>query len=285
MRDNLAQVSWLDEPTRAQAQAKLELLLAKVGYPERWPDDTLELDSNQTFLEQRISVAHSYAQETVNELTRNVDRAEFWASPEITNAFYTDARNDITIPVSVLADPFFAEDRPPEFNFGILGNVVGHELTHGFDSRGRHFDGQGALVDWWSEATAAEFDRRSQCLVDQFDSYEALPGVNVDGKATLDENIADLGGLILSFAAFRAQPKHATAASPFSAEQQFFIAHAQAWCATESEGISARLLASDPHAPHKFRINGSLRNLPEFAEAFACSPGSALAPVARCQLW
>jgi len=285
MRENLARVSWLDEPTRVQAQAKLELLRAKVAYPEPWPETTLDLDSSQSYLEQRISLARIRARAERNALYQSVDRNEFWASPDITNAFYTDGRNDITIPVAILSDPFFREDRPPEFNFGILGSLVGHELTHAFDSRGRHFDGQGALVDWWSEPSAAEFEHRSQCLVDQFNGYEALPGLNVDGQATLDENIADLGGLIVSFAAFRALPKHATAASPFSAEQQFFLARAQAWCESASPGITARQLQSDPHAPNKFRINGSLRNLPEFAEAFACPAGSELAPTERCQIW
>ena len=285
LHDTLARLSWLDEPTRAQAQAKLDLLLPKVGYPERWPDSALNLNPSQTFLEQGISISHSYARAEADELGRNVDRYEFWASPDITNAFYSDRRNDITIPVSVLADPFFREDRPVAFNFGSLGSLVGHELTHAFDSRGRHFDGHGALGDWWTESTAAEFERRSQCLVDQFDGYEALPGLNVDGRATLDENIADLGGLIVSFAAFRSQAKHATGASRFSAEQQFFLAHAQSWCETASDGVTARQLASDPHAPSKFRVNGSLRNLPEFAEAFACSAGSELAPTDRCELW
>lgn len=285
MHDNLDRVSWLDEPTRIQARAKLDLLLAKVGYPEHWPQSALNLDANQTFLEQRIGIAHSEALAQAEALEQSVDRSQFWASPEITNAFYTDAFNDITIPVAVLADPFFREDRPAAFNFGVLGSVVGHELTHAFDNRGRHFDGHGALVNWWTEPTAAEFEYRSQCLVDQFNRYEALPGLNVDGQATLDENIADLGGLIVSFAAFRSQAKHASGASPFSAEQQFFLAQAQVQCETTSLGLAARRLASDPHAPSKFRINGSLRNLPEFAEAFACPAGSELAPADRCQIW
>ncbi|HEY3253684.1 MAG TPA: M13 family metallopeptidase [Polyangiaceae bacterium] len=284
MHENLTRVAWLDEPTRARAEAKLEQLLPKVGYPEPWPETGFNLDASQTFLEQTVSIAQSDALAEANELTRDVDRSEFWASPDITNAFYTDALNDITIPVAVLGDPFFREDRPGAFNFGVLGSIVGHELTHAFDSRGRHFDGQGALVDWWSEPTAAEFEHRAQCLVDQFDGYEALPGLSVDGQATLDENIADLGGLVVSWSAFRAQAQHA-AAGPFSAEQQFFLAHAQSWCENASSGITARQLASDPHAPSKFRINGSLRNLPEFAEAFACPAGSELAPTDRCQLW
>jgi len=285
MRANLYRVAWLDEATRARAQDKLAQLLAKVGYPERWPDDTLGLSASQTFLEQRIGIAHRSAQAQAAELMQNVDRAEFWASPDIANAFYTDSRNDITIPVAVLSDPFFREDRPPAFNFGVLGSIIGHELTHAFDSRGRHFDGHGALVDWWSETTAAEFEHRSQCLVDQFDGYEALPGVYVDGKATLDENIADLGGIIVSFAAFQAQEKRSAASSRFSAEQQFFIAYAQTWCETASDTITLRQIATDPHAPGRFRVNGGLRNLPEFAQAFACSPESALAPTDRCQIW
>ncbi|HET7541767.1 MAG TPA: M13 family metallopeptidase [Polyangiaceae bacterium] len=285
MRDKLARVSWLDDPTRAQAQAKLDLLLAKVGYPERWPDDTRSIDATQTYLEQRVALWHYYMQELATTLSNEVDRGEFWASPDTTNAFYNDQLNDITIPVAVLSDPFFREDRPGAFNFGVLGSVVGHELTHAFDSGGRHFDGQGALVDWWSEDTAAEFERRAQCLVDQFDRYEALPGLTVDGQRTLDENIADLGGLGLAFAAFHAQTTNGSEQAPFSAEQQFFLAYAQSRCETASDGIAARRLATDGHAPSKFRVNGSLRNLPEFAEAFACAPGSELAPTDRCQLW
>ena len=285
MDDNLAAVSWLDEPTRVRAQAKLDQLQAKVAYPDRWPSDSRTLDASLTFVEQRIRLSRYYSQGIADRLPKDVDRDGFWASPDITNAFYTDARNDITIPIGVLSDPFFREDRAAEFNFGALGSVVGHELTHAFDSRGRHFDGQGALVDWWSEATAAEFEHRAQCLVDQFNGYEALPGLNVDGRATLDENIADLGGLIVALAAFRAQPLNSAAKAPFSATQQFFLAYAQMWCETASEGITARQIATDPHAPSQFRVNGSVRNLPEFAEAFACSSGSALAPADRCQLW
>jgi len=285
MSDNLAAVSWLDEPTRFRARSKLDQLRAKVAYPDRWPNDSRTLDASQSFVEQRIRLFGYYSQGIAERLSKNVDRDGFWASPDITNAFYSDDRNDITIPIGVLSDPFFREDRAAEFNFGALGSVVGHELTHAFDSRGRHFDGQGALVDWWSESTAAEFEHRAQCLVDQFNGYEALPGLNVDGRATLDENIADLGGLLVAFAAYRAQPLHSASHAPFSAAQQFFLAYAQMWCETASEGITARQIATDPHAPSEFRVNGSLRNLPEFAEAFSCASGSALAPADRCQLW
>jgi len=285
MRDNQARASWLDEPTRVQAREKLDLLLAKVGYPEPWPVDKLSIDASKTYLAQRVALAREAAEERAAALSKPVDRTEFWAPPDITNAFYDPQRNDITIPIGVLSDPFYREDRPLEFNFGVLGSVVGHELTHAFDSSGRRFDGQGALVDWWSEDTAAEFEHRAQCLVDQFDRYEALPGLNVDGKRTLDENIADLGGLSLSFAAFRAQPKRSAKSGPFSAEQQFFLAYAQAWCEASSDGVLARQIATDQHAPGRFRVNGSMRNLPGFAEAFACSAGSELAPTDRCQVW
>lgn len=285
MRANLTQVAWLDDPTREQALAKLDQLLPKVGYPDTWPHDSLEVDPSKSLLEQRIAITRQYSAAEANQLGQSVDRSQFWASPDVTNAFYSDTRNDITIPVAVLGHPFFGQDRAPAFNFGSLGSVVGHELSHAFDSRGRHYDGQGALVDWWSEATAAEFDRRAQCLVDQFDGYEALPGIHIDGRATLDENIADSGGLVVSLAAFRAQPKQASFADPHSPEQQFFLAYAQSWCESSSDGIAARLLASDSHSPGKFRVNGSMRNIPAFAEAFSCSAGSELAPTDRCELW
>lgn len=284
LRTNLNQVPWLDAPTRERALAKLDQLLPKVAYPDRWPGVSIEIDATQTLLEQRIGIARGRSAAEANQLGETVDRSEFWASPDVTNAFYTDARNDITIPVAVLSHPFFGQDRPPAFNFGSLGMVVGHELSHAFDSRGRNFDGQGALTDWWSEATLAEFERRSQCLVDQFDAYEALPGLNVDGRLTLDENIADLGGLVASVTAFRAQPEQAVS-GPYSAEQQLFLAYAQSWCESVSEGLLASRLAVDTHAPGKFRVNGGLRNVPQFAEAFSCSAGSELAPTDRCELW
>jgi endothelin-converting enzyme/putative endopeptidase len=242
-------------------------------------------DLNATFLDIVLSLAQSRAGTAADMLRQSVDRTVFWASPEITNAFYSDQRNDITIPVAVLQSPFYEKGRAPAFNYGALGGVVGHELTHAFDNNGRHFDGTGKLVDWWTDSVATEFDSRTQCLVDQFDGYQALPDVHVDGQLTLPENIADLGGLKLAWAAFEALSQHGGSAASFSAEQQFFISFAQLQCANFSDEALAQLLANDPHSPPKFRVNGVVRNLAQFADAFSCPSTAPLASTDRCEIW
>jgi putative endopeptidase len=285
MSANFAQVSWLDDATRAAAMQKFELLLPKVGYPEAWPTDTINIGANDAFLDMWLELTKQAWSSAAAQLVAPVDRSLFWASPEITNAFYSPARNDITIPVAVLQDPFFRQDRPAAFNFGALGSVIGHELTHGFDSNGRHYDGTGTLADWWTDSAATEFEQRTQCLVDQYNGYEALPGLNIDGAATLNENIADLGGLKLSYAAFEAQAKRGSAMGGFTPEAQFFLSFAQLWCSNSSDDTLRNQIATDPHSPAKFRVNGVVRNLPEFARAFSCPAGSPLAPPNRCEIW
>jgi predicted metalloendopeptidase len=266
MSANFDQVSWLDDATRAEAQAKLALLLPKVGYPDQWPTGDVGLPAAGSYLANWVAVSQHAQQQADTQLAGPVDRALFWASPEITNAFYSPDRNDITIPVAVLQDPFFNQKRLGAFNFGALGSVVGHEMTHGFDSNGRHYDGTGTLRDWWTPGAAAEFDRRTQCLIDQFSGYEAVPGAAVDGKVTLNEDIADLGGVKLAYAAFQTQPKPTNGSTEFSAEQQFFLSFAQMWCGNQSDDAARALLAIDVHSPAKYRVNGVVRNVSQFAD-------------------
>jgi putative endopeptidase len=285
MQANLAEVPWLDDDTRAQAQDKLALLLANVAYPDAWPSPPARFASGSNFLDMVLARAQSGSSASAARLAEAVNRDEFWASPEITNAFYSDFRNDITIPVAVLQSPFYEQNRGPAFDYGALGGVVGHELTHAFDNNGRHFDGTGKLVDWWTESVATEFESRTQCLVDQYNGYQALPGVNVDGQLTLPENIADLGGLKLAWSAFEALPERGGSAGSFTAEQQFFLSFAQLQCANLSDEALKQQLASDPHSPPKFRVNGVVRNLPQFAQAFSCAADAPLAPTDRCEIW
>jgi putative endopeptidase len=284
MRANFSQVSWLDDATRAAAQQKLDLLLPKVGYPDTWPTSSVSFGAADSYLDMAVELVQHAEDDAAARLSGPVDRTEFWASPEITNAFYSPDRNDITIPVAVLQEPFFDGARPMAFSYGALGAVIGHELSHAFDSDGRHFDGVGTLTDWWTADAAGEFQTRVQCLVDQYSGYEALPGLNVDGKSTVNENIADLGGLKLAYAAFEATAP-GKASGKFSAEQQFFLSYAQLWCSSVSDQAAAERLAIDPHSPPKFRVNGVVRNLPEFAQAFSCPAGAPLAPADRCNVW
>ncbi len=285
MQHNFESVAWLDDETRARAGAKLDSLLNKVGYPDRWPPDpNLALAGASDFLSLRLWLIRGAHADDANRTGMAVDRSDFFLSPDIANAAYRPESNDITIALPILQTPFYGEARPAAFDYGGLGQVVGHELTHAFDDQGRHFDGNGALSDWWSESAAAEFEQRAQCLVDQYDAYEPVPGVHVNGALTLGENIADLGGMRLAFAAFEALPEH-RGAGPYSAEQAFFLAQAQVHCSSDSPELQTQLLHSDPHSPDALRVNGVVRNMPEFAQAFSCSAGAPLAPENRCQVW
>ena len=285
MQHDFDAASWLDDATRARAGEKLDLLLNKVAYPERWPaDPNLALASDSSFLGLRLWLIRGYRADDANSVGTAVDRSDFFLSPDTPNAAYRPQSNDITIALPILQTPFYGEARPAAFAYGGLGVVVGHELTHAFDDQGRHYDGSGAIADWWSESAAAEFEQRAQCLVDQYDAYEPVPGSHVNGSLTLGENIADLGGTRLAYAAFEALPGRSSSGG-FSAEQQFFLALAQVHCSSYSPELQAQLLLSDPHSPDALRVNGVMRNLPEFAQAFSCAAGAALAPEDRCQIW
>jgi endothelin-converting enzyme/putative endopeptidase len=197
----------------------------------------------------------------------------------------------MVFPAGILQPPFFNKAAPEPVNYGAIGMVVGHELTHGFDDAGRRYDAQGNLRDWWTPEAAARFQERAQCLVHQYAAYEPLPGVKLDGALTLGENIADLGGLRLAFAAMQAaragRPDGDRKLLGYTPEQQFFLGYAQSWCASlRDEAMRLRAL-TDPHAPPKYRVNGPLSNMPEFAEAFSCDEGDPMArpAAARCAVW
>lgn len=299
MRAELSNVPWIDGDTRAQAVAKIDDLLTKVAYPDEWPTyaglrawpNTLGYhpafsDPLSSYLDLVDTAQRYYRNLALGQLQMPVDRTVFAASPDTTNAFYNPSRNDITIPVAILDQPFFDLTNSPVLNFGALGSVIGHEITHGFDNYGRHFDGAGRLTDWWTPSVEAEFGTRAQCLVDQYNAYEAVPGTHIDGALTLTENIADLGGLKLAYAAHQATGGD-NLTTGFDADQQFFLSYAQLHCANLSPEYLGLSLLVDPHSPEKYRVNGAVRNVPAFAAAFHCAEGAPLAPPAaeRCEVW
>jgi endothelin-converting enzyme/putative endopeptidase len=211
-------------------------------------------------------------------------------TPPTVNAYYNPAMNEMVFPAGILQPPFFNKAAPDPVNYGAIGMVVGHELTHGFDDEGRRYDAKGNLTDWWTPAVAQEFDRRAECVVRQYAGYESLPGVKLNGKLTLGENIADLGGLKLAHAAMRAAAEGrppAPEVAGFDAEQQFFVGYAQSWCAKYREENLRLRAVTDPHAPARWRVDGPLSNLPEFARAFRCADGTPMVrPAAeRCEVW
>ena len=204
------------------------------------------------------------------------------------NAYYNPSMNEIVFPAGILQPPFYTQGADDAVNHGAIGLVVGHELTHGFDDRDESTTPAATLCDWWTPSVGEEFDRRASCIERQYSEYIAIDDLHVNGKLTLGENIADLGGLYLSFAAYQASREgklpEATV-SGFTAEQQFFLAHAQAWCQLIRPENARLRVVTDPHSPARFRVNGPLSNLPAFQKAFACKSGDRMVRADRCQIW
>jgi putative endopeptidase len=293
MKADLDGLSWMDDPTRTQSEAKLTKIQNKIGYPAKWRNyDALAPSVSRASLWGNVAAGAAF--ETHREMAKAgqpTDKDEWDMTPPTVNAYYNPTYNEMVFPAGILQPPFYAATQAPAVNFGAIGMVVGHELTHGFDDEGRQFDADGNLRDWWTPTVSAEFERRASCVEKQFDDYVAVDDVHVKGKLTLGENIADLGGMKLAYAAFERAEKARPATPPslagFTPEQTFFLGYAQAWC-TNVRPEQARLLAqTDPHSPAKYRVGGPLSNLPEFATAFQCKPGDKMVRTGdkQCVVW
>jgi endothelin-converting enzyme/putative endopeptidase len=286
---DLDTLPWMDAATRRAAHEKLDRVVNKVGYPDRWRDySSLRVDRT-SLLRSALSGSAFEVNRQLEKIGKPLDRSEWGMSPQTVNAYYAPSLNEMVFPAGILQPPFFTRGAPDVVNYGAIGMVMGHELTHGFDDEGRQFDAQGNLRDWWTAPVVKEFDRRAACIVDQFDGYTAVDDLKVNGKYTVGENIADLGGLKLSYLAWQRLP--GAAAGPkvegFTPAQAFFVAFAQSWCAKERpESVRSQVL-DDPHAPPQWRVNGPLSNTPAFQEAFQCPAGSRMVrpPERRCELW
>lgn len=290
MGRDLDALPWMDEPTRRAAHQKLDRVVNKVGYPDRWRDYA-SMRVDRTSLFRSLLAADAFAVDReLRKIGKPVDRTEWGLPPHTVNAYYDPSMNEMVFPAGILQPPFFVRGAPAVVNFGAIGMVMGHELTHGFDDEGRQFDSAGDLRDWWTASVSAEFDERAACIADQFDGYVAVDDLKINGKLTLGENIADLGGLKLAYSAWRAQTVGKPAPGPvagFTADQAFFVAFAQAWCAQERPELVRLMVQTDPHSLPRWRVNGPLANLPSFQEAFQCPAGSAMVrpPERRCELW
>jgi predicted metalloendopeptidase len=225
----------------------------------------------------------------LDKIGKPVDRQEWGMTPPTVNAYYNPQMNDINFPAGILQPPFFDKRLDDAINLGAIGAVIGHEMTHGFDDQGRQFDANGNLSDWWTAADAREFDKRTQCLVDQYSSYVAVDDVHVNGKLTLGENTADNGGLRIALMALQDEEEaHGGEAKPvdgFTPEQRLFLGWGQVWCenaTTESLRMEAQ---TDPHSPSPDRVNGVVSNMPEFQKAFGCKASAPMARKDACRVW
>ncbi|MGA2448522.1 MAG: M13 family metallopeptidase [Polyangiaceae bacterium] len=290
MKSDLDTLPWMDGATRARAEEKLDAIVNKIGYPSKWRSyDGLEMDS-VSFLPNVLRAIAFEVRRRLTKIGGPVDKEEWEMTPPTVNAYYEATRNQMVFPAGILQMPFYGTNQTSAMNYGAIGMVVGHELTHGFDDQGRQFDAEGNLRDWWTASVGAEFDRRASCVENQYDDYVAIDDIHLKGKLTLGENIADLGGVKLAFAALaRTEPPRTSVpeVAGFSPEQQFFMSFAQAWCANYRPEALRLLAATNPHSPPRYRVTGPLSNLPEFAAAFRCKEGSAMVRAAEktCQVW
>jgi putative endopeptidase len=258
-----------------------------IGFPDRWR--TYDFVIRRDDLAGNVQRSAAFA--VHRELARAgkpVDRGEWQMNAYQVNAYYDPTENNTALPAGILQPPFFGADRGVAANLGGIGMVIGHELTHGFDDQGAQFDADGNLKNWWQKEDLAKFTDKSRCVADQYSTFEALPRKFIQGQLTLGENIADIGGVKMAFKAYRSLRKDAPTshvADGFTEDQQFFLAVGQAWCARERPAETERRLTVDPHSPPKFRVYGALRNLPEFAEAFRCAPGTPMRPARTCTVW
>lgn len=272
---------WMTEPTKVQALEKLEGFGYKIGFPDEWRDYSALEISRESFAANRIRAAAFEHDREMGRLHEPVDRAE-WAMPaHSVNAYYHPLLNEIVFPAGILQPPFFYAEADDAVNYGAIGAVIGHEITHGFDDRGSRFDANGSLRDWWTEEDRAEFDRRAQVLVEQFDSYQVADDLHVNGRLTLGENIADLGGLKIAFEALReAGGLDDDPVDGFTPAQRFFMSWAAVWRTNYTDEYQRLLVNVDPHSPARFRVNGPLSNFPLFAEAFSLTEET---PMARAE--
>ncbi|KAF5043012.1 Neutral endopeptidase [anaerobic digester metagenome] len=265
--ERITGLAWMSEPTKAAAHEKLAAMGEKIAYPDRWTDYSGLNLSDSYVGNVRAAKAHSliHGPEGLEQIGGPVDRSVWFIPPQMVNAFYDPTRNEMVFPAGILQPPIFDPDRDPALNYATLGWVIGHEMTHGFDDQGRQYDRDGNLKDWWTEEDAANFNNRTALLVAEYNAFEALPGLYVNGNLTLGENIADLGGLTLAYHAWK---KTENPSDDPDADRRFFIGAATLWRANDREDSLRNLVLTDPHSPEKFRVNGVLFNIPEFYEAF-----------------
>lgn len=288
MGASIRSAGWMTGPTRDKALEKLAGFSYKIGYPDTWRDYSVLRIERDSHAENRMRAAAFEYERQMGRLGEPVDTAEWEMPAHQVNAYYHPLLNEVVFPAGILQPPFFFADADDAVNFGGIGAVIGHEITHGFDDRGSRFDANGALFDWWTEADRSEFDRRAEVLVKQFDGFEVDDDLHVNGRLTLGENIADLGGLSIALAALvEAGGAQGPAIDGFAPVQRFFLAWATVWRMNYT-GEYARLLVNvDPHSPSRCRVNGPLANLPAFAEAFGIAAGEpmALAEGLRAHIW
>ena len=287
MQEDIEQLTWMGPETKKQALEKLHAVVNKIGYPDKWRDySTVEVRRND-FLGNVQRATSFETKRQLAKIGKPLDRGEWGMTPPTVNAYYNPQMNDINFPAGVLQPPLYDPKLDDAPNYGNTGGTIGHELTHGFDDQGRQFDAKGNLRDWWTKEDAEQFEKRAQCIVDQYAQYTIVDDIKINSKLTEGEDVADLGGLILGYMAWKMQTKgkQLEDRDGFTPDQRFFIGYAQWACENQRpENLRANAITNE-HSPGKYRVNGLVVNMPEFQQAFSCKAGQPMVRENRCRVW
>lgn len=287
MEKDIESLAWMSADTKLQALEKLHSVVNKIGHPEKWRDySTLKIVAGDYMGNARRAMAFEQKRQ-LDKIGKPLVKGEWYMSPPTVNAYYSSQMNDINFPAGVLQPPAYDPKMDDAPNYGDTGGTIGHELTHGFDDQGRKFDAQGNLRDWWTDADGKEYERRAACISDQYSQYTIIDDIKINGKLTLGEDVADLGGLILAYRAWQQETKNKRLrpADGLTPAQRFFVGYGQSWCGDSRDETKRLRAATDAHSPERWRTNGVVSNMPEFAAAFACKKSAPMVRENVCKVW
>jgi endothelin-converting enzyme/putative endopeptidase len=283
---NIETLTWMTPETKREAEIKLKAVTNKIGYPDKWRDYSSVTIKRDDAAGNAMRADQFEYQRQLNKIGKPVDRQEWHMTPPTVNAYYDPQMNNINFPAGVLQPPFYDNRAEDAVNYGAIGMVIGHELTHGFDDQGRQFDPQGNLRDWWTAADAKAFNDKVACFEKEYSSFTPVDNIHLNGKLTLGENTADNGGLRLALMALEDSiGNNRKPIDGLTPEQRYFLSFAQIWCESQTPEILRLRAQTDPHSPGRFRVNGTVRNMPEFQKAFACKAGQPMVSTNACRVW
>ena len=283
-------LDWMSPVTKARAKEKLKAVTDKIGYPDHWRDySKLTIAPDDTLGNSMRAIAFENDRQ-LSKIGQPVDKLEWGMTPPTVNAYYDPSMNNINFPAGILQPAFYDPSADLATNYGHIGAIIGHELTHGFDDQGRKFDALGNMTDWWTAEDAKKYEVRSSCLENEYGGFTAVDDVKVNGKLTLGENTADNGGLVLAYLAYLDRAKQSgldttAKVEGYTGPQRFFLGYAQNWCENSRPEIVRQEVLTDPHSPDHFRANGAIVNQPDFGAAFGCKRGSPMVPANSCRVW
>ena len=287
MENDIDQLTWMSPSTKKQALEKLHTVANHVGYPDKWRDYTSLTIARGDAIGNGQRANEFEFRRQLNKIGKPVDRNDWYMTPATVNANYDAQNNSVNFPAGVLQPPAFDMKMDDAPNYGDTGGTIGHELTHGFDDEGRQFDAQGNLRDWWQPQDEKEFNERAKCIEDQYAQYVIVDDIKINSKLTLGEDVADLGGLMLAYMAWKQETKNEKLKpmDGLTPEQRFFVGYGQSWCGSQRPENARMRAKTDPHSPERYRTNGVVSNMPEFQQAFSCKTGQPMAPEKRCRVW